>query len=43
MCGKDGMVGCLQWDQFLRNINIWIEAAVEIKEHAVHYQINTKF
>ena len=32
-----------QWDQFLRNINIWIEAAVEIKEHAVHYQINTKF
>lgn len=31
------------WDQFLRNINLWIEAAVEIKEHAVHYQINTKF
>ena len=32
-----------QWDQFLCNINTWIEAAVEIKEHAVHYQINTKF
>lgn len=31
------------WNQFLQNINLWIEAAVEIKEHAVHYQISSKF
>lgn len=40
-CSNSYMLKC-NWDNFISNINGWINAAVEIKEHAEQYTINTK-
>jgi len=35
------MLKC-NWNKFIPNVNAWINAAVEIKENADKYIINTK-
>lgn len=40
-CSRSYMLQC-NWDDFISNVNGWINAAVEIKEHAEQYIINTK-
>ncbi|WGE70547.1 TIR domain-containing protein [Actinobacillus equuli subsp. haemolyticus] len=40
-CSHSYMLQC-NWDNFISNVNGWINAAVEIKEHAEQYIINTK-
>lgn len=40
-CSQSYMLKC-NWDKFISNINDWINAAVEIKENADKYIINTK-
>ncbi|HDR0998961.1 TPA: TIR domain-containing protein [Pasteurella multocida] len=40
-CSDSYMLKC-NWDNFISNVNGWINAAVEIKEHADQYIINTK-
>lgn len=41
-CSQSYMLKC-NWNKFISNINGWINAAVEIKENADKYIINTKF
>lgn len=40
-CYQSYMLRC-NWNQFILNMNDWINAAVEIKEHSIQYNINTK-
>lgn len=40
-CSNSYMLKC-NWNDFISNINGWINAAVEIKEHSDQYTINTK-
>ncbi len=40
-CSNSYMLKC-NWDNFISNVNGWINAAVEIKENADKYTINTK-
>ena len=40
-CSQSYMLKC-NWDKFISNVNGWINAAVEIKENADKYIINTK-
>lgn len=40
-CSQSYMLKC-NWDNFISNVNGWINAAVEIKENADKYIINTK-
>lgn len=40
-CSNSYMLKC-NWDNFISNVNGWINAAVEIKEHVDQYIINTK-
>ena len=40
-CSNSYMLKC-NWDNFISNVNGWINAAVEIKENADKYAINTK-
>ena len=40
-CSDSYILEC-NWENFISNINGWINAAVEIKEHADQYIINTK-
>lgn len=40
-CSDSYMLKC-NWDNFISNVNDWINAVVEIKEHADQYIINTK-
>lgn len=40
-CSQSYMLRC-NWNQFILNMNDWINAAVEIKEHSIQYNINTK-
>lgn len=39
-CSQSYMLRC-NWDQFISNVNGWIDAAVEIKENANNYQIQS--
>lgn len=41
-CSNSYMLKC-NWDNFISNVNGWINAAVEIKENVDKYIINTKF
>lgn len=40
-CSNSYILKC-NWDNFISNVNYWINAAVEIKEHAEQYSISTK-
>ena len=40
-CSQSYMLKC-NWNEFISNVNGWIDAAVEIKENADKYIINTK-
>ena len=40
-CSPSYMLKC-NWNEFMSNVNGWIDAAVEIKENADKYIINTK-
>lgn len=40
-CSQSYMLKC-NWNEFISNINGWIDAAVEIKEHSIQYNLNTK-
>lgn len=40
-CSQSYMLRC-SWEQFLSNINGWIEAAIEIKQNADKYKITSK-
>lgn len=40
-CSQSYMLKC-NWNEFISNINGWIDAVVEIKEHSIQYNINTK-
>lgn len=40
-CSQSYMLKC-NWNKFIPNVNAWINAAVEIKENADKYIINTK-
>ncbi|WP_118775580.1 TIR domain-containing protein [Haemophilus haemolyticus] len=40
ICSQSYMLRC-NWDQFISNVNGWIDAAVEIKENADKYRIQS--